>query len=136
MTCPRCSSDETGRRGRRTTLGYRTFACHGCGSLFNERTGTAFNALQYPTDIVLLTVLWRLRYKLGFRDVAELLLERGYEVTHETIREWEFRFAPLLADQLRTKRRGRAGRSWYIDETCMKVTGRWCYLYRAIDRDG
>ena len=136
MTCPRCNSDETGRRGRRTTLGYRTFACHGCGSLFNERTGTGFNDLQYPTDIVLLTVLWRLRYKLGFRDVAELLLERGYEVTHETIREWEFRFAPLLADQLRSKRRGRAGRSWYIDETYVKVAGRWCYLYRAIDGDG
>ena len=91
MTCPRCSSDETGRRGRRTSLGYRTFACRACGSLFNERTGTGFNNLQYPTDIVLLTVLWRLRYKLGFRDVAELLLERGYEVTHETIRDWESR---------------------------------------------
>ncbi len=84
MTCPHCNSDETGRRGRRTTLGYRTFACRACGSLFNERTGTGFNDLQYPTDIVLLTVLWRLRYKLGFRDVAELRLERGYEVTHET----------------------------------------------------
>ena len=46
-------------------------------------------------------MLWRLRYKLGLRDVAELLLERGYEVTHETIRSWEFRFAPLLAAQLR-----------------------------------
>ena len=136
MTCPHCGSGETGRRGRRTTLGYRTFACHPCRSLFNERTGTGFNDLQYPTDIVLLTVLWRLRYKLGFRDVAELLLERGYEVTHETIRDWEFRFAPLLADQLRTKRRGRAGRSWYLDETYVKVAGRWCYLYRAIDGDG
>ena len=64
-----------------------------------------------------MAVLWRLRYKLGFRDVAELLLQRGYEMTHETIREWEFRFAPLLAEQLRTKRRGRAGRSWYLDVT-------------------
>ena len=49
-------------------------------------------------------MLWRLRYKLGFPDVAELLLQRGFEVTHETIRAWEFRFAPLLADQLRAKR--------------------------------
>ena len=93
-------------------------------------------ALQYPTDIVLLAVLWRLRYKLGFRDVAELLLQRGYAVTHETIRHWEYRFAPLLTAQLRTKRRGRAGSSWYLDETYVKVSGRWCYLYRAIDRDG
>ena len=66
-------------------------------SLLEERTGTPFNDLQYPTDIVLLAVLWRLRYKLGFRDVAELLLQRGFEVTHETIRAWEVRFAPLLA---------------------------------------
>ena len=80
--------------------------------------------------------MWRLRYKLSFRDVAELLLQRCYEVTHETIRSWEFRFAPLLADQLRARRRGRAGESWYVDETYVKVAGRWCYLYRAIDRDG
>ena len=85
---------------------------------------------------MLLAVLWRLRYKLSFRDVAELLLQRGFEVTHETVREWEFRFAPLLTDRLRTKRRGRAGTSWYLDETYVKVAGRWCYLYRAIDRDG
>ena len=83
-----------------------------------------------------MAVLWRLRYKLGFRDVAELLLQRGYEVTHETIRDWESRFASLLAEQLRTKRRGRVGRSWYLDETYVRVSGRWCYLYRAIDRDG
>ncbi len=83
--------------------------CRACGRRFNERTGTPFNDLQYPTDIVLLAVLWRLRYKLSFRDVAELLLQRGYAVTHETIRDWEFRFAPPLAGRLRAKRRGRAG---------------------------
>ncbi len=65
---------------------------------------------------MLLAVLWRLRYKLSFRDVAEMLLQRSFEVTHETIRKWEFRFAPLLADQLRARRRGRAGESWYLDE--------------------
>ena len=61
---------------------------------------------------MLLAVLWRLRYTRSFRDVAELLLERGYAVTHETIRDWEFRFAPLVANRLRAKRRGRAGVSW------------------------
>ncbi len=109
MTCPHCRSTTTTRRRPRTTLGYRTFRCRTCGRRFNERTGTPFNDLQYPTDIVLLAVLWRLRYKLSFRDVAELLLERGYVVTHETVRGWEFRFAPLLTDRLRAKRRGRAG---------------------------
>ena len=136
MACPHCGSNQTDRRGRRTSLGYRTATCRACRKVFNERTGTPFNELQYPTDIVLLAVLWRLRYKLSFRDVAEMLLERGFEVAHETVREWEFRFAPLLADQLRAKRRGQAGVSWYLDETYVKVAGHWCYLYRAIDGDG
>ncbi len=108
-----------------------------CGQRrYNERSGTPFNDLQFPTDIVLLSVLWRLRYKLGFRDVAELLVQRGYTVTHETIRAWEFRFAPLVSERLRARRRGRAGRSWYLDETYVKVGGVWRYLYRAIDREG
>ena len=136
MTCPTCRDARATRRRRCTALGYDTFACRACRRVFNERTSTPFNELQYPTDIVLLAVLWRLRYKLSFRDVAELLLQRGFKVTHETIRAWEFRFAPLLADQLRRKRRGKAGVSWYPDERYVKVTGSWCYLYRAIDRDG
>ena len=72
---------------------------------------------------MLLAVLWRLRYKLGYRDVAELLLQRGYQVTHETIRGWEARFAPLLGERLRARRRGQASRSSYIDETYVKVAG-------------
>ena len=98
MTCPYCQSGEANRRRRRTSVGHRTFACPICRRVFNERTGTPFNDLQHPTDTVLLAVLWRLRYKLSLRAVAELLLQRGFEVTHETIREWEFRFAPLLVD--------------------------------------
>ena len=83
-----------------------------------------------------LAVRWRLRSTLGFRDVAALLLQRGFEVTHETIRAWEVRFAPRLADPLRAKRRGQAGGSWYLDETSWKVAGRWCSRYRALDREG
>ena len=136
MACPHCQSTAVSARERRTTLGYKTFACWACRRRFNERTSSPFNDLQFPTDIVLLAVLWRLRYKLGFRDVAELLLQRGFEVSYETIRIWEFRFAPMVAERLRARRRGKAGRSWYLDETYIKVSGRWCYLYRAIDRDG
>ena len=86
MTCPHCESTVVGRRKQRTALGYRRFSCARCRRRFNERTGTAFNELQFPTDIVLLAVLWRLRYKLGLRDVAELLLQRGYTISYETIR--------------------------------------------------
>jgi transposase-like protein len=64
------------------------------------------------------------------------LQNRGNSITHEAVRDWEARFAPLLADQLRTKRHGQAGTSWYVDETYLKVHGKWCYLYRAIDHEG
>ena len=136
MSCPYCLSTSVSKIKQRTSLGYRTFCYRDCKRRFNERTGSHFNELQFPTDIVLLAVLWRLRYKLSFRDVAELLSQRGFEVSYETIRIWEFRFAPLVSENLRSKRRGKAGRSWYLDETYIKVSGRWRYLYRAIDRGG
>lgn len=136
MPCPYCHSTAMCKHHQKTSIGYRTFRCSRCRRTYNERTGTPFNRLEYPTDLVLLVVLWRLRYKLSLRDLAEMFLTRGFVFTHETVREWEARFAPLLANHLRTKRRGRVGRSWYVDETYLKVGGAWCYLYRAIDRDG
>ncbi len=136
MTCPHCAATTTTELTKRTQLGYRIFRCAACRRTFNERTGTPFNFLEYLTDIVLLVVLWRLRYKLSLRDLAEMFLERGFVFTHEAVREWEARFTPLLTERLRAKRCGKAGRSWYVDETGIKVHGRWCYLHRAIDRDG
>src|SRR6266508_2478252 len=118
------------------SLGYNVFQCRACTRVFNERTGSQFNHLQFPTDIVLLVVLWRLRYKLSLWDLAEMFLYRGFEFTHEAVRDWEARFAPLITEQLRSRRRGKAGHSWYLDETYVKVGGKWHYLYRAIDRDG
>src|SRR4051794_30317939 len=100
------------------------------------RTGTPFNFLEFPTDIVFEIVFCRLRYKCSLRNLAEMFLLRGFEFTHEAVREWEERFAALLADQIRRKRKGKVGRRWYVDETYLKVKGKWCYLYRAIDRDG
>jgi putative transposase len=136
MNCPDCLSTATKEQKKKTAQGYRTFRCSSCRRIFNERTDTPFNYLEYPTDIVLLVVLWRLRYKLSLRDLAEIFLQRGFVFTHEAVRDWEARFAPLIADQLRRKRRGQAGTCWHVDETYVKVHGNWCYLYRAIDRDG
>ncbi|MEP7289447.1 MAG: IS6 family transposase [Chloroflexota bacterium] len=136
MNCPHCQASDTGRHKKTTSLGYAIYGCHGCGRRFNERSGTAFNHLQFPTDIVLLVVLWRLRYKLSLRDLTEMFLVRGYAFTHEAVREWEERFAPSLSAQLKVKRHGPAGKSWYVDETYLKINGQWHYLYRAIDREG
>ena len=134
--CPSCAATATVEQPRRAALGYRTFRCHACHRTFNERTGTACNHLQYSTDLVLLVVLWRLRYKCSLRDLAEMFLERGCVFSHEAVRDREARFAPLLAARLRAKRRGTAGVRWHADETYIKVNGTWYYLYRAIDRDG
>jgi transposase-like protein len=65
-----------------------------------------------------------------------MFLIRSFTFTHETVREWEARCAPLLTARLRAKRRGKASRKWHVDETYVKVAGHWCYLYRAIDADG
>ncbi len=115
MNCPHCASAATKEQTKKTALGYRTFRCSACHHAFNERSGTPFNFLEYPTDIVLLVVLWRLRYKLSLRDLAEMFLDRGWIFTHEAVREWEARFALLIADQLRSRRRGQAGTSWHVD---------------------
>ena len=136
MTCPHCASSATTDRPDRTELGYRRFRCRDCKRTFNERTGTLFNRLQYPTDVVSLVVLWRFRYKLSLRDLAEMFLQRGLIFTHEAVREWEAKLAPLLRETLRRRRYGAVGKSWYVDETYVKVQGQWQYLYRAIDRDG
>src|ERR1700676_246761 len=106
MNCPHCASATTKEQTKKTSLGYRAFRCSACKHRLNERTGTHFNFLEYPTDVVLLVVLWRLRYKLSLRDLAEMFLERGWEFSYEAVREWEKRYAPLITEQLRIKRRG------------------------------
>src|SRR6476646_5646930 len=134
MPCPCCGATVTAEQPRRTALGYRTFRCGTCRRIFNERTGTPYNHLQYPTDLVLLVVLWRLRYKLSLRDLAEMFLARGVVFSHEAVRDWEARFAPLLTARLRAKRRGRGGTKWHAAETYIKVNGRWCYQETAQNR--
>ena len=87
------------------------------------------NRTQYPSDVIALVVLWRLRYKLSLRDLAEMFLTRGFVLGERQV-------TPALAENLRRRRKGRVGRSWYVDEAYIRGRGRWRYLYRAIDRDG
>src|SRR3954462_3879431 len=136
MRCVACGSAAVTERPERTAQGYRRFRCRACGKQSNERSGTVLNRTQYPSDVVALVVLWRLRYELSLRDLPEMFLVRGIVFSHEAVREWEAKLAPALAEELRRRRRGKGGRSWYVDETYLKVDGRWCYVYRAIDHTG
>jgi putative transposase len=76
-----------------------------------------------------------LRYKLALRDLPEMFLIRGIVFSHEAVRDWETK-RTALAESLRRRRRGKVGRSWFVDETYIKVHGHWRCLYRAIDRSG
>lgn len=136
MNCPHCHSFKTTQLKRTTNLGYPVYRCKSCQRTFNERTGTPFNYVEVPTDILFQVLLCRVRYKLSYRDVAEFFLLRGFEFTHEAVREWQERFAPIFGEELRAKRSGKVGSVWFVDETYIKVKGRWCYLYRAIDQKG
>jgi putative transposase len=137
MRCVACDSSAISERPEPTIQGYRRFRCRTCGKQFNERSTGVLNRTQYPSDVVALVVLWRLRYKLSLRDLAEMFLLRGIVFSYEAVRDWEAKLTPALAENLRRRRRrGKVGRSWYVDETYVKVQGRWCYLYRAIDKSG
>src|SRR5688572_1510663 len=89
MVCPHCQSASIRNLNHPTDLGYAFFRCGDCGRKFNERTGTPFNFLEFPTDIVFEIVLCRLLYKLSLRNLAQMFLLRGIEFTHEAVREWE-----------------------------------------------
>ena len=77
MDCVACGSAAVTERPECTARGYRRFRCRGCGQQSNERTGTALNRAHYPADVIALVVLWRLRYQLSLRDLAEMFLARG-----------------------------------------------------------
>jgi transposase-like protein len=96
---------------------------------------SAFAGFCFPPDVIVLAVRWYLRFGLSFRDVEELLAERGVEVDHVTVYRWVQRFTPLLAEAARPCRHA-VGNRWHVDETYVKVAGRWRYVYRAVDQFG
>ena len=83
----------------------------------------------------MLAVRWYLRFGLSYRDLEELLAERGIEVDHATLYRWVQRFTPQLVDAARPRRHS-GGDRWFVDETYLKVSGEWRYLYRAVDQFG
>jgi transposase-like protein len=96
---------------------------------------SAFAGFRFPPEVIVVAVRWYLRFNLSYRDVEELLVERGVEVDHVTVYRWVQRFTPLLADAARFCRHS-PGDRWHVDETYVKINGFWRYVYRAVDQYG
>ncbi len=94
-----------------------------------------FKWKHYQPDIILLTVRWYLRYNLGFRDLVEMMEERGLSSSHTTIMRWVHQYSPEFDKRIRRHLK-QTSDSWRVDETYIKVKGQWMYLYCAVDSKG
>ncbi len=95
-----------------------------------------FKWRHYQGEIILGCVRWYCKYGISYRDLEEMMLERGFEVDHTTLYRWVQYYAPEMEKRLRWYWKPSMGRSWRVDETYVKVKGKWAYLYRAIDKSG
>src|SRR5438552_8606114 len=98
-------------------------------------TSTPFKWRHFEADIILLCVRWYLRYSLSYRDLEEMMAERGLRVDHTTIYRWVQRYAPELDKRCRPHLKP-CNDSWKVDETSIKIKNVWMYLYRAVDSQG
>jgi transposase, IS6 family len=94
-----------------------------------------FKRRRFPVEIILLCVRWYCKYGISYRDLAEMMQERGVEVDPSTIFRWVQRYAPEIEKRVRRYQGHRSG-SWRVDETYVRVGGRWKYLFRAVDKHG
>jgi transposase-like protein len=104
-------------------------------SLMNSTLNKVLKRLQYPLEVMLTCVRWYVAYLLSLCHVEEMMQERGVFVDHSTAHRWAIKILPVMAAVFRRRKRP-VGGSWRMDETYIKVAGKWKYLYRAVDRTG
>jgi transposase-like protein len=112
----------------RAPFGAQRFRCPACRRTRTNRSGTPFAGHRWPAEVITTAVRWYFRYRLS-------LAERGIDVSARTVLIWAHRFGPLLAAAARRAARP-VGQRWWVDETYIRVRGRWAYLYRAVDEHG
>jgi putative transposase len=95
----------------------------------------SYDGYRFPPEIIQRAIWLYLRFTLSFRDVEDLLAERGILVSYETVRRWVNHFGPMIAADLR-KRRAKPYTTWHLDEAYLKIAGRMVYLWRAVDAEG
>jgi len=95
----------------------------------------SFKGRHFQHDMILQSVRWYLAYALSYRDIEEMMAERGFSVDHSTINRWVLHYSPQLDAAFRQKKNC-VGKRWRMDETYIKVKGQWKYYYRAVDKQG
>lgn len=100
-----------------------------------EADGSRIQGRSFPKGVILHAVFFYVRYPVSYRELQEILAERGIVVDHATLSRWVIRYSSQIAAQSQMRKRPTVS-SWRVDETHLKVRGKWVYLYRAIDRDG
>jgi transposase-like protein len=100
-----------------------------------SHTARAFRGFRFPAEVILWAVRWYLQFPVSYRDLEAMLADRGVMVDHTTMYRWVQRFAPELEKRMRRHLRPCRG-PWYVDETYIRISGEWRYLYRAVDGTG
>src|SRR5215471_10744024 len=134
LSCPRCSSSDVTRDGR-DQRGRAVYACAGCGRHSTTESLSLVSGHRFPRDVILLAVRYYLQLGAAAERIAGLLADRGVDVSGRTILRCVQKFGPALAAEVQRHRR-RVATTWLVDETYVKILGRWHYLYRGIDLDG
>jgi putative transposase len=105
------------------------------GALAEAMRTISYAGYRFPPEVIHQAIWLHLRFTLSFRDVEDLLAERGIAVSYETVRRWVNHFGPMIAAHLR-KRRPKPHATWHLDEVYLKIDGRTVYLWRAVDAEG